>query len=303
MIKELDILREMGAQKIYEETHITLKHVQSIIHESFEDLTQVQFLGFVSILEREYNQDLSALRELGIEYFQEEEQEERHQNPSLFQKDTTKSNFSRFYIFLILIVIAVAIFFSFKFTSEKMDTRTLDNTNIENAKKNIPPVIQVVETQEKSTTDTNLTKTLVIENNTTKESNTPTILLEKKDLNLTKAPIALKVPVQAKLEKVKTKKIKKTLSPLVIKPRTRVWIGYINTTDKEKHQAVVKHILTLNPNKVWLISMGHGNVNITLNAKTTKYSSAKSIRFLYKNAKLKKLTITEFKKLNNGRLW
>jgi len=301
MIRELDRLRDMGAQKIYEDTHISLKHVQSIIHESFEDLTKIQFLGFVSILEREYNEDLSALRQLGFEYFKDQKAEE-YLNPTMFINEDKKNNFSFFYVVLVLSILAGAIYFSFDFTPHKTSEQKIDNTTIDNATYTITQKLQkTIVVLETNVTDINTTLPVTIE----KDDHNLTVL----DKNLTtQVAVVLKIQSKPKIKtdivkKVQQQKHKKALTPLVIRPRTKVWIGYINKTDKEKHQAVVKHILTLNPNKIWLLSMGHGNVNITLNSKTKKYSSAKSVRFIYKNAKLTKLSVNEFKKLNNGRLW
>lgn len=72
MSKDLKKLKSLGAQKIHEDTHIALRYVQSVIYESFEGLTKVQFLGFISILEREYQLDLSLLKIKGLEYFEDD---------------------------------------------------------------------------------------------------------------------------------------------------------------------------------------------------------------------------------------
>ena len=67
----LQTLKDIGAQKIYEETHIPVEHVQAILYESFDGITKVHFMGFVSILQREYQVDLSALKEKGVAYYNE----------------------------------------------------------------------------------------------------------------------------------------------------------------------------------------------------------------------------------------
>jgi hypothetical protein len=58
----LNKLKSIGAQKIHEKTHIARHHVQAVIHETFDDMTKIQLLGFISILEREYSVDLSDLK-------------------------------------------------------------------------------------------------------------------------------------------------------------------------------------------------------------------------------------------------
>ena len=62
MSSGLEKLRSIGAQKIHEQTHIARQHAQALLHESFDDMSRIHFLGFISILEREYSVDLSDLK-------------------------------------------------------------------------------------------------------------------------------------------------------------------------------------------------------------------------------------------------
>ena len=41
MSSGIDKLQELGAQKIYEQTHVSKEHVQAILHNSFEGLNKV----------------------------------------------------------------------------------------------------------------------------------------------------------------------------------------------------------------------------------------------------------------------
>jgi len=68
----LSKLKGIGAQKIHERTHIARQHVQAVLHETFDDMTKIQLLGFISILEREYSVDLSDLKAKGQEFYFEE---------------------------------------------------------------------------------------------------------------------------------------------------------------------------------------------------------------------------------------
>jgi len=55
-------LQRLGAQKIYETTHIARHNVEFILVKAFDKVNKVQFFGFLSILEREYSIDLSDLK-------------------------------------------------------------------------------------------------------------------------------------------------------------------------------------------------------------------------------------------------
>jgi len=134
-------LKSIGAQKIHEDTHISRQHVQAVIYESYDDMTKIQFLGFISIIEREYNLDLSELRKNGLEHFNEIIIS-RDEEDKLFLTSKKKKNFTLVYIVLLFFVFIVVSYFSLNI-SDSSDTK-VDNTSIENATSNID-TIQVME--------------------------------------------------------------------------------------------------------------------------------------------------------------
>ena len=285
MLEELNKLRDIGAQKIYEDTHISLKYVQSIIHESFEGLTKVQFLGFVSILEREYSVDLSLLRKKGLEYFDEEALNTTIETPVLGRMEP-KKNFTFYYVVIVLLIFAAAVYYSFGLTQEKSPDKKIDNSAINSAKKNIEQTLpeEIVTTDENSSLRTEQNTTILEETNQTAV-----------EVNTTKAEIIKPVKISEKV-------VKKNES-LIIRTKKRLWIGYINKTDNIKKQLIIKQYLTLDSSKEWLLSLGHGYVTLEYNAKKISYKQSKNMFFHYKNGELKQLSSKEFKKLNKGRLW
>jgi len=280
MLEELNKLRDMGAQKIYEDTHISLKYVQSIIHESFEDLTKVQFMGFVSILEREYSQDLPQLRKKGLAFLDEEIVKSKTESTVLGVAEP-KKNFTFIYVVIILLIFAAAVYYSFEYTQKKSPQKDIDNSAINSAKSNIKKSIMLVDD------NSSLSKNVVIEQNitTTKEAN------ESVKINEIKKVIPKKVIAVTKD------------APLIIRTQKRLWIGYINKTDNIQKQTVIKHDFTLDSSKIWLLSLGHGQVSIEVHGKKRRYNQAKTMLFIYENGELKQLKKAEFKKLNKGRLW
>jgi len=61
-IKSFEDLQELGANSIHERTHIARAKLEQLLHKSFDGLNRVQFMGFTSILEREYGVNLESLR-------------------------------------------------------------------------------------------------------------------------------------------------------------------------------------------------------------------------------------------------
>ena len=137
MDEGLKLLREIGAQTIHNETHISREYVQAMIHESFDGISSVQFIGFISILEREYNVDLSELKSKGRAYF-DEEANKSVESKKIFMVPTTQKNNSGMYIFLALGVIAAFLYYTFVYLSSvSPDIVEVENTNIENVQEKI----------------------------------------------------------------------------------------------------------------------------------------------------------------------
>jgi len=269
MDEELQILQSIGAQKIYEATHIPIKYVQSMLHGSFEGFSKVQFIGFISILEREYQQDLSELTRSGLRYF--DEKKKQSVNEGLFVVAQKKRGNKSLYLLIIIAIFVVALLLKFTLFSDKVLEAPIDDTLIENVTKNIEP----------------LPVAIIEENNTTLETNTSV-----DDFNETIEETIVEI--------VKPKAIEKSFK---IVSKSKVWFGYIDVRTNKHYQRVMRGEKTLDPSKTWLLLFGHGYVNMYVNGELQKFSSRSKVRFLYKNNKLTPVTIREFKKLNKGRKW
>lgn len=64
-------LQALGTEKIHEKTHISRDKVELILNKSYSNIGQVQFMGFMSILEREFGVDLGDIRREYMDYWQE----------------------------------------------------------------------------------------------------------------------------------------------------------------------------------------------------------------------------------------
>lgn len=265
MSEELDLLREIGAQKIYEDTHIPLKHVQSVIHESFEGLTKVQFLGFISILQREYNQDLSVLKSKGLAYFNDETFKDVG-SKSLFIETKRAKKPTLLYVLIVLIVFSIVAYISIDSNSSTTPSPKIDNSAIESVQKNLDPIVVDL-----NSSDSNLSEV---------DENTTNIIEELEVIEAVEVTPSFK-----------------------ILPKSKLWIGYIDKEKKIKKQTIIKESLELDPSKEWLLSLGHGHVDIEINGEIQEFRSGNNIRFLYKKGELQKLTLRDFKILNEGRVW
>ena len=117
----IDKLKEIGAQKIHEQTHVPKEHIQAILHNSFEDLNKVQIIGFISILEREYRVDLADIRDSANNYFNQFSDSNKNENKEIFVAVREKKSNSNTIIYIIIfLVLAIALYFSLKDSSVEM---------------------------------------------------------------------------------------------------------------------------------------------------------------------------------------
>lgn len=270
----LEKLKNIGAQKIHERTHIARHHVQALLHESFEDMTKIQMQGFISILQREYGVDLSEYKAKVDEYYLLNAPEIDDGETRFFVSPTRKKKYTFVYVLIAIVIFAVAMFLTLDKvaqSSEKTDNHIIDNSAIENAKESMSKAEELE----------------VLNDEDLKESNaTRADLQEDKEEEKSLEPQAIEV--------VKSFKIL---------PKAELWIGYIDLSDHKKYQKLFSDELELDPNKEWILSLGHGNVNIEIDGELKEFSDRSNLRLLYRDSKISKISFTEFKELNRGQKW
>ena len=138
-------LKEIGAQKIHEATHISKVHVEAVLHDSFDGMSKVQLFGFISILEREYAVDLSDLKNKAIEYFDENKEDyDDKESVKALLSSKKKINLTLFYIAIVVVIFASFMLLNINSSQgEVSEVIKVDNSAIESAKNNLSTVVVV----------------------------------------------------------------------------------------------------------------------------------------------------------------
>ena len=270
MSEALERLKNIGAQKIYEDTHIPVGHVQAILYESFDGLSKVQFIGFISILEREYGVDLNELREHCNRYFEENEScDDAITDDTLFKAPSSKKNLAIYYIVGAIILLLIAIFYTMQSADKTLKTSMKES-----------PTVAKVE------------RTIMLESNASD--------LNKSDENSS----TLKTSLEANTTKeITTQKPEAVEHSFIIKAKTKVWLGYIDVATNKKYQKTFVGEFELDPTKEWLLYFGHGYVDIIIDGKREEFNDRNTLRLHYEDGKIEKLSLREFKELNRGNAW
>lgn len=293
----LDKLRDIGLEELFKKTHIQKTHIQALLHESFDEFTAIQFVGFISILEREYNLDLSQLKEKGLKYIEEHNSSPEPQ--SIMCKEDKKEPKSK----VPYIVGAVFILLTLIYLNEERKSQQVQIV-VPKVKK-IPTKIYVENEEEKQKSveedivkkEEKVTEENIINNIKKREK-----VVKKEEKKVTKP---VHIPKPKPTPKKEPKPVSKNLSGHILKINTkqRLWIGYIELPSHKKHTKIFKGELNLDTSKTWLIVTAHGFLSIDVDKNHKKYRTKSILRFLYKNHKLEKIDVATFKKLNKGKKW
>jgi len=303
MSYSLEELRELGTQKIHNDTHIIKSHIDSILNEDFESINKVQMFGFLSIIEKEYDLDLTHIRENAKEFYKEQEADSQ-EHGGVFVIASKNKKSSIFYIILIFIVFITVAFLSLEATSKNNSVES-ENRVIEEVKKNI----NLVKSEKKSEKIEQIKKITPI---VPIKPVAKQIVVKKEKAVVVKPKIELpKKEKKVVLEKKKEIVVKKESKPqevivpksLSLIPNTKVWVGYINITKNKKYQKILSEEFSFNPKEEWLMILGHSNVRFNLNGKDIFYKNRKSLRLHYKAGLLQEVTLEEFRKINRGKKW
>lgn len=265
--KTFEELQEVGAESIHERTHISRDKVELVLTKSYGEINKIQFMGFMSILEREYGLDLSDIKEEYLRY-QEEHQSTLPPKQSVILQPSSSSKQKWVVAGLTSIIILVIVGY---FAQAKMA-----NVPSEEVMKLSSAAVEVFEAAEEA----NTTQPQAADVNTTlpvAEGNTTGV----------KPPVANAAAAEG----------------IEIRPISKVWVGMIDLATHEKTQMITKDPIKIDTTKNWLIVLGHGRVEIVSAAGNEVMNEVNTVWLSCENGVIKRLTNQEFLAQNGGKGW
>ena len=106
-----EILEENTIKGISQKTKISEDNLENLLAANFDALKKIKTLGFISILEREYKADLSALREEALEHYSQGTEENNF--TVVIPIEEEKKGKSNLFLFIILALLAYASWYFF----------------------------------------------------------------------------------------------------------------------------------------------------------------------------------------------
>lgn len=106
-----EILEENTIKGISQKTKISEDNLENLLGSNFEALKKIKALGFISIMEREYKADLSALREEALAYYSEHIEDRAFSVGAPMEED--KKAKSKLFLVLVLALLVYASWYFF----------------------------------------------------------------------------------------------------------------------------------------------------------------------------------------------
>ncbi|MCL4432365.1 MAG: hypothetical protein M1300_08595 [Epsilonproteobacteria bacterium] len=268
-MKTFEDLQNLGANVIHEQTHIARSKLELVLNKSFADLTRVQFMGFVSILEREYGIDLSGIRQEYDEFVQSHPDVIIQKESVILQAQSrSRQKWILGGVVAITLLIVIGSMIQGRLSiapSEDVIQLSSGNVEVVDANLGIVPV----------------------------EINT-TVIAPIVEANTT----ALKSEIN-----ISTKSVTTIENAVSIKPMVKVWIGMLDLTTGTKSQKTTTDSIVLDKSKNTLYMFGHGRLEIVTPNGTKILKDRNAVWFTYENGQLKQINEAEFAVKNNGVTW
>lgn len=269
-IESFEDLQQLGTSVLHEQTHIARNKLELLLTKSFDELTRVQFMGFISILEREYGIDLSHIRHEFDEFMHTHPEVVAPKSSVILQAESR----SRQKWVLGGIVAIVVLIVLGSMTQGQLSISPSDD------------IIKL------STTDVQVV-----------DQNTDVLLPAEINTTIT-TPIAEANNSTVKLEQNTTMtSIVNTDNAVNIKPIAKVWVGMMDMTTGQKTQKITKETIVLDGSKNTLFMFGHGRLEIMTPDGKKMLKERNAVWFTFENGKLKQINETQFAEINKGTSW
>jgi len=288
------IIEKYGLDAISKKTKISKKNLEKLLKKEFGSFSKPMALGFVSILEREYKQNFSDMKEDITKWF--EDNSKSCENDIVFPPPEDEKN-RRWIAILSLVAIMIFGFYLYQneFSINKLDTKK--NIVADETKESVDKIVYKKQ---------NIQEQKDLQNNQKIKSN----ILPDENISTTKTSEAKKADSINSLNATNDIDSNKSINSytpiesIFIYPSRKIWIGVVNLKNWQRTTITTPDTYTIEADSDKLIITGHGFFSIDdLSGNNTKYDDQKKHFFMLKDEELIELNESRFKKLNGGKIW
>ena len=335
-----EIVEENSIETISKRTRISVENIEKLLRRDFSTLNRVKALGFISILEREFNTDMSSLRKECLDYFPDKQKVEIVDTKKVVDVQMPKNrdqngSFGKVVFAVIVAAIAATAWYYLSADKQNDNISAVEvdkniSTEKSNKKKQSKPKeikkpslkpIPVFARKEDNLANQDNNKSEAVKSTLSEEEKIISEIKNKtqeqiakdnttnKEINYDDMPAIEPAKDTDKNETItkeakKTKSVKKTVSKVVLHPTKKLWIGYTNLDTMQRSTRLTESDVEFAPNKKgWIVVTGHSGLNFVVGDKTITSDKKGKAYFLIKKGSVKPISQEEFQKLNKSTVW
>ncbi len=298
----IDIINSYGINSVSTKTNISLESLKKFVEGDYIGFTKIKTIGFVTILEREYDIDLTDLKSNIREEFNVNKSLSEYQTLLCepLEDSSLNNSSSNLFSWIIVFSLIYGAWYIYENYYKKNFNQFSELEPFFNIEKNI------------STTILNKSVLPIVESNIT-------LTVDKVEDKKKSIEIELNSSISEVVDdKVDDKNLSdinltETITPLVVEniresieliPHKKMWFGFINTTKKWHRSYKRTQSYTFDvKNSNWLLMTRDANFDFNDNNITTSYEVKNTIYFKIDKDGVAEVTKKEYKSLGGYRVW
>ncbi|RLA59281.1 MAG: hypothetical protein DRQ78_10805 [Epsilonproteobacteria bacterium] len=294
-----DIFEDNSIKTISSRTNISEENLKKLLEMDFEGLKRIKTFGFISILEREFKANLSAIKEDANEYYSEHYKDEHASMPVAFTDG--KEGKSKLFLFIVWVLLGYASWYFFTQYDQKrlgewipfVDEQMFESFIADEAKDdNVTKEIPISKSLDSKTVPTETEKSQI--KNTKVENfqiENPKIV-EKKVLAVENNETTI---LSDNIEEKTSQSQSMTQSTILLIPINRLWFGLVNSETKDRDHFSVSEPYEIEMGKnTWLLATSSAEFSLTKENNTQNFNDAKEHYFKLDKDGIQELSKSEY---------
>jgi hypothetical protein len=255
-----EFFEKHSIEEINQKTKISPISLKYIKNKEFDKFSRVKFIGFIRLIEKKFNVDLSDIIEEYDDFYKENQKEEKKEDIEV-KKD------KKYLLALILILFIISAFLYFKFLNKKVEV--INETNFSVYKTNILDKNETNKTKDETIEKNESSNKIVTQENKLQENNNSLSVIKLNNNNEVNKTVNV-------IEKNVTKEYN-----ITIIPHKKIWFRAINIDNNRSKEFLISHVKILKGN--YYIKFGHGFITVLYNDFNITPNTKKIVRILFKD--------------------
>ena len=298
MMQLHEILEENSTQAISKKTMISEENIELLLAEDFSSLTKAKAMGFISILERDFNADLSALKKAALTYYDSRKGLDESINIALPRVEERKER-SKLFPLLMLGLLAYASWYFFT----QFDKKTL-GTLLPFGDNKLETSVTQVRTEDVGALS--IDKALAETPADASGAQTEIVVASLEPKKVVARTTTSNTQEHFVSTSTKHRKVHALIRnrKIVLLPERKLWFGLIDIdTGKREHFSITKQYKIDVTKKSWLLATSPASFALINHNETQEYNDARAHYFKVSNTGVESLSKEEYVAQGGYKKW